>query len=427
MKKIKLKGLEEEIITDTCENGLSIYIWVNKKVNTFNGAYVVPCGSETVNFEIKKKKMHVPFGTAHFLEHILCKKEDGTSLLGDFNELGSYSNAATFADKTVFEFLGSNHLKENLELLLNSVQEKKFVKEHFESERGPILEEARMQKDNAGRLAHYEIQNCLFHNYPNRIQGLGTIKDIENMKLEDLETLYKSFYHPKNCFVIVTGNVNPLEVITVIKENQKKKHFEEFVEPKEEKYKEPKKVVTTFKELKANIEVPQVYISVKIPRKNFDIENDMLLLDMLNLILVSNFGTTSLFREKLFENNLALTIGSWAVQERDYLVLQVSARTKYPTELIPLLKDKMEHLELLESDIKRKVKSEIANLVLGYEDPESVKDNLAYLLIKYGKIIDNEKELLESIHLKSVQKVYEKMTMKEMNVFVLNPKKKTKE
>ena len=35
MQEIEIKGLEEKIYYDTCENGLPVYMWVNEKVNSF--------------------------------------------------------------------------------------------------------------------------------------------------------------------------------------------------------------------------------------------------------------------------------------------------------------------------------------------------------------------------------------------------------
>ena len=93
-------------------------------------------------------------------------------------------------------------------------------------------------------------------------------------------------------------------------------------------------------------------------------------------------------------------------------------------EVCPILQEKMKHLDILEKDISRKIKSEIANLVLGYEDPEYVNDSLAYVLATYGKIITNEKEILENITIQDISEVIGKVSMKEMNTFVVNPIKK---
>ena len=209
MREIVLKGVGEKVYYDQCDNGLKIYVWVNEKVNTFKGSLVFLGGAENTEFTVNSKKYSVPSGTAHYLEHIMCKNDDGSSLLGNFNQLNSYSNAATYADKTAYEFVGTTNILGNLELLLDSIQTKNFVLDCIETERGPILEEARMQEDNGDRLAYYGINSCLFFHYPNRVSGVGTTSDIERISLQDLKLFYDIFYHPLNSFLVVTGNVNP--------------------------------------------------------------------------------------------------------------------------------------------------------------------------------------------------------------------------
>lgn len=422
MEEIVLKGLEETIYHDKCENGLEIYIWVNKKVNTVKGSITYKIGSEDVEFKTGKTAHTVPFGTAHFLEHILCKNSDGTSLLQNFQALGYYANAATYAYKTVYEFLGSENLEKAMNLLLDATQEKEFVEDTFQSEKGPILEEARRNLDNASRDIMIELNKMTFKEYPNRMPGVGTIEDIKNISLEDLKLLYQMFYHPKNSFVVVTGNVNPREVIRWIKENQDKKKFPKYQNPVLKKYREPRKVVETYKEIETTLEMPKVFLNVKIPLKNLQ-EYDMnTILDATQVVLSSNFGTTSIFKEELMSKNLVATLGAYAGFEREYLLLQVVAKTKYPEEVIPLIKQKIYHLEILEKDIERKKKSEIANLVLGYEDPESVNDYISYSIAKFGHIWDNEKETVENLTIEKITDIISKISMKEMAILVAKPK-----
>ena len=152
--------------------------------------------------------------------------------------------------------------------------------------------------------------------------------------------------------------------------------------------------------------------------------NMVLLLDILGLVLVSNFGSTSYFREELIAKKMVVSLQTSVEWERKYIILKVMAKTKYPKEVVTVLEEKMRHLEILEDDIFRKIKSEIANLVLSYEDPEYVNDLLAYVLVKYGKIVSNEKEILESITLEDIQKVMNSISFDEMSTFVIYPLKK---
>lgn len=427
MKEIELKGLDEKIYYDECENGLKIYVWVNPKIHTVKGSFTYIVGSEDVEFKVGTTNLTVPFGTAHYLEHMICKEKNDSYMLKKFQELGCYSNASTYAYKTVYEFVGSENIKDAIELLLNVTQEKEFSKDAFEKERGPILEEARRNMDNASRDIMMKLNRSLFHAYPNRIPGEGTLEDIKKITLEDVKLLYHTFYHPKNSFITVTGNVNPREVIRWVKENQNQKEFPKYQKPVLKKYREPKKVVEKYKEIETNIEVPQVYLVIKSPLKNL-VEYDInTILNAAQVVLSSNFGTTSFLKEELTSKNLVTTLGAIAWFEKDYLLLQVVSKTKYPEEVIPILKEKLCHLEILEEDIERKKKGEIANLVLGYEDPESVNDFISYSIAKFGHIWDDEKESLENLTIPKVKDIMEKISPKELTILVAKPKSHPKQ
>lgn len=423
MKEIELQGLDEIIYYDECTNGLKIYIWPTTKKKSFKGTLTYNVGSEDVEFEIGKKDYKVPYGTAHFLEHILCKKDDGTSLLNDFGALGCYSNAATYGYKTVYEFMGSENLYEALTLLLDNIEKKNFVLEHFLSEKGPIKEEARRGLDSASRLTNLALNKGLFSLYPNREPGVGKLEDIENIKLNDLETLYNAFYHPKNCFLILTGNINPSEAIDFVKKHEETMDYRKYAKPIKKKYKEPKNVAKKEAEIKINVEVPKVYISIKTPFKVFKNYDTMEVLDAINVVLNSNFGVTSILKEDLTNKKLITTLGSYAFLERDYIIIQIASKTKYPEKVLPILKNKLLNLEIIENDINRKKNSEVANLVLGYEDVESVNDYLSYSLSKFGKIWDNEKEIIEKLNISKIEEIINKISFEEISTLTVKSKK----
>ena len=109
--------------------------------------------------------------------------------------------------------------------------------------------------------------------------------------------------------------------------------------------------------------------------------------------------------------------------ERDYLIIQVVSKTKYPSKVLSILKDKLLNLEIITSDIKRKKNSEIANLVLGYEDVESVNDYLSYTLSKFNKIWDNEKEIIENMTTEKIKEIISKVSFEEISTLIVEPKK----
>ena len=57
---------------------------------------------------------------------------------------------------------------------------------------------------------------------------IGTIDSINKITKEELYKCYNTFYHPKNMFLSISGDVNVEETFKLIEENQKNKQFKEF-------------------------------------------------------------------------------------------------------------------------------------------------------------------------------------------------------
>ena len=81
--------------------------------------------------------------------------------------------------------------------------------------------------------------------------------------------VYDAFYHPKNMFLIVTGNVNPYEIEQMVNDNLDQKEFPKYLNPKILPVKEPKYVVQKEVVVAANVEVEKAKVGLKIPKKVF--------------------------------------------------------------------------------------------------------------------------------------------------------------
>src|SRR5574344_1720117 len=299
MKKIKLKGLHETIYYDKCSNGLKVYVWKSNEKKSFMGTITYRVGGEDIEYLVNNHDEQVPVGTHHYLEHMLCKRDDGEPISHSYQKYGSSSNAFTSEDQTTYLFYGTNHLQEHVSILLDSNQNKVIKSDIFEKERGPILEEARMRSDSVGNTCYYLMNQMLFHHYPNHLDLTGGVDNVKAITLDDLNKVYHSFYHPKNAFMVISGNVNPKKVIGWIKENQKEKVFEPLVKVKRKKYYEPKSIVNSYQETYQNVEILSVLINVKIPKNVFKGYSIIEVLNAIGLVLDANIDSTSLFHEEL--------------------------------------------------------------------------------------------------------------------------------
>ena len=65
-------------------------------------------------------------------------------------------------------------------------------------------------------------------------------------------------------FIVVTGNVNPTEVITIIKDFESKRDLKEEKKIVRKKYKEPDKVAKKEEKVKMNTSISKVCLAYKI-------------------------------------------------------------------------------------------------------------------------------------------------------------------
>ncbi len=423
MKKIEIKGCDETFFVDVLDCGLPVIIWKNEHVKGYYLTLSVKYGSLDTDFYLGNKGYHVSQGLAHYLEHLNFHEPDGSDAQDFYAKNGSDVNAFTTFDYTSYEVYGVDYLPENLHHLLDFVLTPSFTSESVLEEQNIIIEENKMDFDNPSNLLYYGTFQSLFKTDRHQFFITGSKEDILKIRKEDLDLVYQAYYHPENMFLVVTGNVNPYEVVTIAKENLAKKTFLEFQHPKRKERREPAKVVTPYKEITANVEVERIRMAIKIPRKNFREKDDYKLRLMLTLLLQSNFGPTSPLYEELLENELILSLGCEKSILHDYVLLFLNAETKYPNELILKLEAALKHLKVDEKTITRKIHSAIANMVLSYDDITEVNMNIQEQLMHYGHILDCQKEVFESICLRDMKDVLKDYSCKEMCVVVLKQKK----
>lgn len=416
METIKIKGIDEEIYYTTTKEGLPIYIWKNEYAKSFYLSLNVHYGSIHTEFLINNKKHTVPNGIAHFMEHIKFNVKKGVTANDLFDPLGSDINAFTTFKYTSYLVYGTSRLQENLNALLDYVYNPYFTKGMIKKEKGIIASEINMGKDQPYNRLFFEFNKCIYESEKYRNLITGEVEDIEKIKLEDILLIYDTFYHPKNMFLIVTGNVNPYEIEEIVSKNLKKKEFVEFKNPTLIKIKESKHVNKKLLELKANVEVSKAKIGLKLNKKDFLEYDDIHLNILFSILLDSNFGDTSLLKEELLAEGLITYLSSNRYVMDDYIIIDITIESKYLEEAIKKIVNALEHLEMNEEDLIRKVHSSIATLVTNYETSEQVNNMIQNYIIYYNDIVTDLKEIYESITLKDIQSIIEKINTKEMTI-----------
>ena len=405
MEIIKIKGIDESIYFTTAKCGLPIYIWKEEYAKSFYLSLNVNYGSIHTEFSIDGKKYKVPQGIAHFMEHIKFNVDKDTTANDLFDPLGSDINAFTTFKYTSYLVYGTSKVKENLNALLDYVYNPYFTKEMIKKEKGIITSEINMGKDQPYNRLYFAFNEAMYHKEKYKYLITGEVEDIKKIELDDIELIYDVFYHPKNMFLIVTGNVNPYEIEQLVNDNLEQKEFKEYLNPKILPVKEPKYVVQKEVEIFANVEVEKAKIGLKIPKKEFQGLDDIKLNIILNLILSNNFGESSDLKEELLQNGIITFLSASRFVLDDYVMIDVTIESKILDEAVKRIVNALEHLVMSEEDLKRKIHSSIATLVLNYEDVENVNNMIQNYLVYYHEIIPNLKEIYESITLEEVNEV----------------------
>ena len=422
MKEIKLNKLKEVIYYDKCDNGLEIYMWTNDKVNNYYATLNVKYGSCDTKFKIKDKEYKVSNGIAHFLEHINFHESDGTSAEQYFNKSGTGTNAFTTFDYTAYEIFGAHDILGDVEHLLDFVQDKVIDDDIIEKERNIIIEEAKMGKNNPGQRLFYESNKAVYNVNNKRNEIVGSIKDIKAISKQELDLVYDNFYRPDNMFIVITGNFNPYELSTMIKENQSKKKYKD-VSVKKIYDKEDVKVNKEYIEITDNIEIPKISICYKMNRKRFKDFNDHILRIYLNLIMNANFGPTSDLKEDLMEKELIYSMSVSTEVEKDNIILEILAESRYPNELINVIKETMNKLSITEERLERRKKCNIASIISGLDSIEFVNSHIENNIIHYNKINNNIYDIIKKLSIDDANMILKHFDINNISIVVMLPEK----
>lgn len=149
-------------------------------------------------------------GLSHFIEHLVFK---GTTSFGPgeiaqtIEGSGGQLNAYTTFDQTVYYVtLGKSEYYTGLKALSEMVFEPLFDSEEVDKEREVVIEEIRRGLDEPSRInSQFAFKNFFKnHTYGRPIIGYDDV--VKHTPVEKIKAYFKEQYHPKNMFLLVTGD-----------------------------------------------------------------------------------------------------------------------------------------------------------------------------------------------------------------------------
>ena len=162
--------------------------------------------------------------------------------------------------------------------------------------------------------------------------------------------------------------------------------------------------------------------SLKIPLSKFKGLSKVLIMVYSRLILNANFGNSSDFKEMLLENNMINYFNASRNIYDDYLVVTFTYESEVYQAVKEAVLNKIKKLEIDDSYLKRTIRSNIANLILLFENMEQVSSSIQDDIILYDNIVDDIYDIFNNVKLTELNKLTKIFNTDNISSTIVIPK-----
>lgn len=384
MEKKTFNNLNLDVYEETLPNGLRIFLCPMPR-HEVAAQMTVLFGGSVLEFELNDKNIKVPAGIAHFLEHKMFEKEDGTDPLKVYESTGAYANAFTSPYITAYHFEGGDDFFKNLQNLLDTVHKPYFTDENVLKEKGIISQEKKNTMDQPKSIVYDKSNENLFHNSYFKHSVLGSLEDINSITKEMLYDCYNAFYHPSNMYLTITGGFDINQTLDFIKKYYQKLGLSYQKPPVKITKQEPETVFKDKEIVHRNTENKEILISYKVkPPKKSRIITDLYFSLLLNL----KFSEISDFPDITFnDENIITDVGCSFYTADDYYIINVGVTVKEDTDKIISLIDKaINDKTYSEKEFNLIKKVLLSSVILLTEKVSRTRDSIASDVYLYGNV-----------------------------------------
>jgi len=187
----------------TLSNGLTVIAEPDPKAHSAAVGYFVKTGARDEQTPL--------MGVSHFLEHMMFKgtaNRSAAELNQAFDDIGARNNAYTSHEITCFYAHTLPEHADKATELIGDMLRPALRQEDFDTEKGVILEEIAMYKDNPFWVLYEEVASKRFGDHPLGHRVLGTNETINDMQRDAMQGYFDSRYSADNTVVSLGGNID---------------------------------------------------------------------------------------------------------------------------------------------------------------------------------------------------------------------------
>lgn len=190
-------------------NGLKVLLFpdASKPTVTVNVTYLV--GSRHENYG--------ETGMAHLLEHLMFKgAPKHRAIAQQFAQRGMQFNGTTSLDRTnyyeVFQAANGN-LKWALQMEADRMVNSFIARKDLDSEMTVVRNEYESGENSPGEVVMKRMQSMAYDWHSYGRPTIGNRSDIENVRIENLQAFYRTYYQPDNAVLLVAGKFDPAQTL----------------------------------------------------------------------------------------------------------------------------------------------------------------------------------------------------------------------
>jgi zinc protease len=288
-------------------------------------------------------------GFAHLFEHLMFEgsQHHNTGYFQPLQQAGALLNGSTNTDRTNYwEVVPTSAL--DLALWMESDRMgyllPALTKERFETQRDVVLNERRQNYENRPYgLSMMVLMSALFDpDHPYSWMTIGSIEDLQAMRLDDVHEFFRRYYHPANASLVLAGDVEAERGFEMAE-----RYFGELAGGTRPR---PVKAAGRLSHerrlvLEDRVELPRVYMAWHSPAMfaNGDAEMDLL------ADLLSSGKTSRLYRTLVYEQRIAVDASAYQSSRElggYFLVAATAAPGRSLTEVAAVLDTELRKLVL---------------------------------------------------------------------------------
>lgn len=207
----KLAPLELEQYT--LENGLRVVL---------NHDASVPVVAVTVYYDVgSRNEREGRTGFAHLFEHMMFQGSENVGKTEHFQYImkaGGTMNGTTSSERTnYYQTLPANQLPLALWLESDRMRTLAVTQANLDNQREAVKEEKRLRYDNQPYGGIFDILNeMLYKNFSNSHSTIGSMEDLDDATVEDVQEFFRTYYAPNNAVVVISGAFERDEVKRLI-------------------------------------------------------------------------------------------------------------------------------------------------------------------------------------------------------------------